>query len=335
MTANDPAPILETLRRMAVIGAMDVPDMEPLAGGVSSDIWRVDLLDGPVCVKRALSRLKVAKVWKAPIERNHYEAEWMRFAARRLPQAVPRLIGEDRDSGTLVMAYLTPDRHPLWKNLLRDGDVEPAFAGQVGVALAKIHGANANNTKAARAFATDDIFRAIRLEPYLLATAARHPDVAHTLTDLARCTAETRITLVHGDISPKNILRGPDGPIFLDAECAWYGDPAFDLAFCLNHLLLKCLWRPVHAAGYMTCFSALAEAYLDSVGWESVNALERRTASLLPALFLARIDGKSPVEYLTKSHQKDRVRRVAIALLQQRPAWLADIATAWQVELAS
>lgn len=93
-------------------------------------------------------------------------------------------------------------------------------------------------------FATDHIFYPIRLEPYLLATATVHPDCTDRLAFLARQTGATKRALVHGDVSPKNILLGPRGPVFLHAECAWYGDPAFDLAFCLNHMLLKCLWRP-------------------------------------------------------------------------------------------
>ena len=39
----------------------------PLTGGVSSEIWRVDLASGPVCVKRALPRLRVAQLWGAAL----------------------------------------------------------------------------------------------------------------------------------------------------------------------------------------------------------------------------------------------------------------------------
>src|SRR5204863_4441552 len=117
-----------------------------------------------------------------------------------------------------------------------------------------------------------------RLEPYLLATASRHADLAPALQALVARTQANRITLVHGDVSPKNILVGPDGPVLLDAECAWWGDPAFDLAFCLNHLLLKCLWTPTAAAGFLACFDALAEAYLAGVVWERRADLEERTA---------------------------------------------------------
>ncbi|WP_369021517.1 hypothetical protein [Verminephrobacter aporrectodeae] len=134
-------------------------------------------------------------------------------------------------------------------------------------------------------------------------------------------------------MSPKNILRGPQGPVFLDAECAWYGDPAFDLAFCLNHMLLKCLWRPAHAAAFLACFDALAAAYLDGVDWEPRTCIEERSARLLPGLFLARVDGKSPVEYVTQAAQKQQVRALAVPLLQTPPQRLAQVRAAWAKEI--
>ena len=128
-------------------------------------------------------------------------------------------------------------------------------------------------------------------------------------------TAAAKVALVHGDVSPKNILVGPEGPMFLDAECAWYGDPAFDLAFCLNHLLLKCLAVPAATDGFLGSFDALAESYLGGIAWESPAALEARAAHLLPGLLLGRVDGKSPVEYLTAEDDKECVRQVARRLL--------------------
>ena len=142
-------------------------------------------------------------------------------------------------------------------------------------------------------------------------------------------TAATRRVLVHGDVSPKNILVGPDGPVILDAECAWYGDPAFDLAFCLNHLLLKCLWTPAALGRFLACFDALAAAYLGGVAWEPPGELERRAARLLPGLLLARVDGKSPVEYLTAETDRERVRGVARALLGAPVDRLGAVRAAW------
>lgn len=329
-----PPEIVAALRRMRLLPAdAPPPPATPLTGGVSSDIWRVDLADRRICVKRALLRLKVAADWQAPVERNQYEARWMAIANRAVPGAAPGLLGEDAESGTLAMAYLPPESHPLWKERLHLGSTSTDFAAKVGATLAAIHGSTANDPTVAISFQTDAIFKAIRLEPYLLAAAARHPDRAAALQAIAARTASTRLALVHGDVSPKNILCGPDGPVFLDAECAWWGDPAFDLAFCLNHLLLKCLWTPAASAGFLACFAALATAYLARVAWEPVASVQARAAGLLPGLLLARVDGKSPVEYITAPADKDRVRRVARALLAEPPMHLEDVAAAWREEL--
>ena len=142
-------------------------------------------------------------------------------------------------------------------------------------------------------------------------------------------TGSTRRVLVHGDFSPKNILVGGEGPVFLDAECAWYGDPAFDLAFVLNHLLLKGAWRPDRRSDYVTMFAALCAAYRARVSWEPWTALESRTVALLPGLMLARVDGKSPVEYVTNDRDRNAIRAFARAHLQHPVASLTALAHAW------
>jgi len=314
---------------MRLVEPTVLPPMRRLPGGVSSDIWRVDLPDGPVCVKQALPRLKVDAVWEVPVERNRYEWEWMREAARIDPGCVPPLVAQDVESGCLVIGFLDPETYPVWKSQLQRGIASAETAGAVGRRLVAIHAATADDPDIAERFATDHIFHAIRLEPYLLATAARHRDVGTRLRYLAARTASTKRTLVHGDASPKNVLVGPDGPIFLDAECAWYGDPAFDLAFCLTHLLLKCLWTPGSTAGFLRSFDALAEAYTAGVEWEEPKGLERRAAHLLPGLLLARVDGKSPVEYLTAEADRARVRLVATALLRRPVDSFSSVRRAW------
>ena len=134
----------------------------------------------------------------------------------------------------------------------------------------------------------------------------------------------------------KNILVGARQPSqrgparAADAECAWWGDPAFDLAFVLNHLLLKCLWTPAARDDFLRCFDALSASYLAQVDWEPGAAVERRAAALLPGLLLARVDGKSPVEYLTEDAQREVVRRVAGPLLHDAPARLSDVSDAWR-----
>jgi len=228
------------------------------------------------------------------------------------------------------MDYLAPEDHPLWKAQLLAGIVEVDFTAAVGRDLAIIHARSAADPTIPAAFANDDTFEAIRIEPYLRATGRAHPELAARFDELAHATLTTKRALVHGDVSPKNILQGPAGPVFLDAECAWFGDPAFDLAFCLNHLLLKGAREGADRTRYIAAFSALASAYLAGVDWESAAEIEARAAALLPALFLARVDGKSPVEYLTRESERAAVRRCAEPLIADPPCRLKDVAEAWE-----
>lgn len=297
---------------------LEIGPCEELGGGVSSEIWKV----GNVCVKRALPRLRVAQVWEAPIERNRYERLWLEAAGAAAPGAAPRVLAWDDAAGVFAMEYVA---FPVWKELLRQGNADPAFAARVGGALAAIHASTAHRADMAGRFATDAIFHAIRLEPYLVHTGRMHPELRDRMAFLVDRTARTKVCLVHGDVSPKNILVGPRGPVFLDAECAWYGDPAFDLAFCLNHLLLKCLWVPRARAAFLECFDALSSTYLKSVSFENI---EQRAASLLPALLLARVDGKSPVEYLTE--EKKLVVRTLARQLLPVASTLKQVREAWQ-----
>ncbi|MEO8467903.1 MAG: aminoglycoside phosphotransferase family protein [Gammaproteobacteria bacterium] len=305
-----------------------------LTGGVSSEIWRVDLRQHSLCVKRALPKLKVASDWQAPISRNIYEWRWLSFVAEHLPEVVPRPLAHDEKAGVLAMSFLPPEQFPIWKSRLLSGIVTPDVAAQVGSVLGRIHELSAKRPDLARSFDSLDNFHALRLEPYLLTTAARHPELSERLKGLAERTASVASALVHGDVSPKNILIGADGPVFLDAECAWYGDPAFDLAFCLNHLLLKTLIRPDCAAALLRSFEQLTEAYFRETTFEPRGALEGRAAELLPALLLARVDGKSPVEYLVgKLPQQNLARRFACRLLESSSPSLSEIAADWSQEI--
>jgi aminoglycoside phosphotransferase (APT) family kinase protein len=329
----DEEAIAAALSRMGLLAAGERPRCQPLTGGVSSDIWLIDVPGRRLCLKRALPRLKVEQVWEAPVRRNHYEWNWFRVAGRICPDAVPPLVGQDAAAGLFVMAYLDPALFPVWKDQLRDGNADLAIAEAVASRLVLIHNATAGDHQIARLFGSDEDFNAIRLEPYLLATAQVHPDLAAPLKWLAQETAGMKLALVHGDVSPKNILIGRRGPVFLDAECAWYGDPAFDLAFCLNHLLLKCLLNRRAITRFLACYDRFAEVYLQAARWELREETEARAAQLLPALMLGRVDGKSPVEYITEEADKERVRKVARFLLTERAERLDTVRDTWAAEL--
>lgn len=335
MTTSLPIEVLEAIRRMGLAGPGESPPATALTGGVASDIWRIDAARGAFCVKRALSRLKVAADWRAPIERNRYEVAWFRAAAAIVPEAVPAILGHDPAAGLFAMAWLEPARHRLWKADLAAGVADPAVAWAVGDRLGRIHSGSAARPELADEFATDAIFHAIRLEPYLEAAGRAHPDRGAALHALVARTASTRRCLVHGDVSPKNIQISPEGPILLDAECAWWGDPAFDVAFCLNHLLLKTLWVPQTAADLLSSFDRLWDGYRAHVDWEPEADVEARVATLLPGLFLARVDGKSPVEYLTGDTDRARVRSRARAWLSAPKSRLAALRDDWTREIGA
>ena len=330
---DDTQDIIAACVRMHLIAPNERPAITPLTGGVSSSIARVDTARGPICVKRALAKLKVAAEWRAPVSRNSAEVAWMRLAATIAPEFVPVILGEDPVGQAFAMAYLDPVHYPVWKAQLRDGIVRQSTAQAVAANLVRVHAATARRDDAARAFANDATFFAIRLEPYFAATAEAHSDVADALERVLETTAKTRLALVHGDVSPKNVLVGAQGPLLLDAECAWYGDPAFDVAFCLTHLVLKCLWRPMYANAYLSCFDAFASTYLAAADWEPRAALEERTGHLLAGMLLARIDGKSPVEYLVAEAERALVRRFAKRFLLAPARHLDVMRSAWAKEI--
>lgn len=306
-------------------------EIEPLTGGVSSDIVRVRLGGGrQFCAKRALPRLKVASDWQAPLERNHFEVAWLRRAGEIVPGVAPRVFGEDREHGIALLEYLPAEDFVLWKTELLAGRADPGVAAAVAEALGRIHAATLFDEDVAQEFPTDHLIDALRLDPYLRFTAGRHPDLAQSILDVLATTAATKMALVHGDVSPKNILvsRRDGHPVLLDAECAWYGDPAFDGAFCLNHLLLKAVHMPGLAATLLGQAKQFAGIWIGHFPAELRQALEARTAALLPCLMLARVDGKSPVEYLSEE-SRQQVRDIAMPLIRTPPHEIARVLTVW------
>src|SRR5262245_45371500 len=181
LSASLPDEVLAFLRKHGLAGPGENPNAVALAGGVSSDIWRIDLKSGPVAVKRALPRLRVAQVWEAPVERNRFEKKWLETANGIVPGVAPKILASD-DGGFFAMEYLGD--LPLWKAELREGRADPDFAAEVGRRLARIHAATAGNPAIASQFKTDENFYAIRLEPYLVATARVHPALASILNAL-------------------------------------------------------------------------------------------------------------------------------------------------------
>jgi 5-methylthioribose kinase len=329
---SDPEPIDEIVgaaRDAGLIGKGEQVVIAPLSGGVSCDVFRLEVNGRPALVaKRALPKLRVAADWRAPVERSQSEVSWLRLVAKVDRRLVPGIVAEDRPRHLFFMEYLPKEQFPVWKDQLAAGDVDIGFAASVGGSLARIHAFTAGSDLIAKDFAHQKLFVALRLDPYILEAAHQNPDVAHPLNRLAEGINNSRIALMQGDISPKNILHGHSAPVFVDAETASYGDPAFDLAFCLNHLLLKCVWHPEHLRAYGAAFSALKDSYLADVIWERPEGLDARAGAIIAGLLLARIDGKSPVEYITEERRKSFVRERAKEFLLS-PRVLSEVLDTW------
>ncbi|HEY0596762.1 aminoglycoside phosphotransferase family protein [Sphingopyxis sp.] len=304
------ADIVDELRAAGLVGEGDIA-LTPLTGGVSCDVWKVETPSGPIVVKRPLPQLRVAAEWHAPVERGTSEVRWLRRARGVDPKIAPEVLAE-LAGHAFAMRFLPGC--PVWKDELMAGRVDAGFAGEVGRGIAAVHAATAHNEGDRADFPNDEMFRALRVDPFLLYVARHDAELAPALEALAADLSGRKIALVHGDVSPKNILVSADGPVFLDAECAVYGDPAFDIAFCTTHLLLKAVWSG--DARLNEAAAALVAAYRAGIDWEDAGGVLLRAGKLTAALLLARVEGKSPAPYLTDPGHKHVIRDQARALIR-------------------
>jgi 5-methylthioribose kinase len=280
-----------------------------LPGGVSSSVFLTERDGARVVVKQALERFKVADEWLVSRDRILAEAEALALMSRLAPGSVPRVLDLDAESFTLVMEA-APESWRPWKALLLDGEADPAVATRLGELLTVVHAADGDIGSA-------ESFEAQRVDPYLRTIQRRHPGIAGRIGAYVERLLATRRALVHGDYSPKNVLVGDNGLWVIDWEVVHRGDPAFDLAFLLNHLALKAIHRPAARDGYEAC----SQAFLDAYG--EVDDL-RYVFGLVGCLMLARVDGKSPAEYLSET-EREQARAHGIALLSDPPGSVRDL----------
>ena len=281
------------------------------------------------CSSRRYLKLRVADDWQARPERAAVEARAAAVLARLLPPgAVLAPLHVDAEQHLFVMPC-APAGAETWKAQLMRGELREATAARVGELLGLLHARSRAEPALAAEFAEREFFLSLRVEPYLDTVAARRPELAAAIARHRRRLLANRECLVHGDFSPKNLLVAPDDPaavILLDHEVAHWGDPAFDLAFCLTHLHAKALAFPANAGGYLALAGTFWQTYLATALPAAPAALERDTIGLLGCLLAARVDGKSPLEYLTREEQKEAVRALARAILLAEPKQLAEVA---------
>ncbi|MEX0769942.1 MAG: aminoglycoside phosphotransferase family protein [Balneolaceae bacterium] len=303
----------------------------PLRGGVSSDIFLVTDGNQKFVVKQALSKLQVEDDWYADPSRNQTEQKFIRYISRYLPENVPRILYSDASNGFFVMEFLGPV-FQNWKEQLLQGKVVKETVKKAAELLSILHLRSWQNKVAEQEFDTTSNFKSLRIEPYLITTGNRHPGLKKQFYAEALRLETQRTALVHGDFSPKNMMVSPDRLVLLDHEVAWYGDPAFDVAFFLNHLYLKQLYH-VRSPQSMPDLARIAwDNYYENLGPSYAEELETGISRLLLMLMLARVDGKSPVEYLDEI-QKEFIRSFVYPMLTREAFNLADIRSNWNSQL--
>jgi 5-methylthioribose kinase len=296
-----------------------------LGGGVSNIVLLVEFRGRRWVVKQALGKLRVEDEWLSDPERVIHEARSLRALRPILGEAaVPEVIHLDHDNLLFIMTAAPSEALP-WKECLLGRRIDLAIARQAGVLLARMINGSRAEPQLARQFADRNVFQQLRLDPYYRTTAARHPEVQQNLRELIADTLKIQTALVHGDYSPKNMLVHGHDIMLIDFEVVHWGDPAFDAAFLLNHLCLKAFHQPVAAAAYIDAARAFWETLHAALGSKEWASFETMTVRHLGALMLARIDGKSPAEYLRDEGTRERVRRVAKWILLRQPQELVEV----------
>lgn len=295
--------------------------VRPLDGGVSCSVFAVDGGGRSVVVKQALPRLRVAQTWLADPARAGTEAAALELLQQLTPDAVPQLLDSDPDNHALVVSCAPPDWGP-WKADLLRSRVSAQVAERLGTLLARWHTGTTVVSALDPRFRDPTAFTELRVSPFHREVQRRHPGVADLVDDVVGSMLLRRLCLVHGDFSPKNVLVGDGGVWVVDLEVAHVGDPTFDLAFLLTHLLLKAVHLPDCGHALQEC----AQGFLESYRSEVVPPLLDREDRLLRqvgCLLLARVDGKSPAGYLTEDGQAE-VRRLGLGLLRGDAASVDD-----------
>lgn len=336
MQLLDTSNAITYLRERGLVGSQEVVKVRKLTGGVSNAVLYVARSDDEDFVlKQAREQLQVADPWFCSVERILREIEVLRVCERVLQPAddtataaatTPRLLFTDRDNFLFTMSAVAS--HETWKEQLLRGTADLATSAACGCLLGRLHAGTQHGAGLPESFSNRDFFEDLRVDPYYRQVARVHPELQGAIDILIRSVYDHQECLVHGDFSPKNLLVDAGGLVLVDFEVGHFGDPAFDLGFFLAHLLLKSFHaRPDHAS-----YLALIERFWDSYAvqvrpvansgqWES---LCRRTIVNLAGCLLARVDGKSRVEYLADA-QRDQVRRFARQLLLAPPPSLAAV----------
>jgi 5-methylthioribose kinase len=287
--------------------------VEVLTGGVSCIVLAVSTAQRDLVVKQALPELKTKAKWVADQRRAIVEANAMRVYHQITPNSVPELIDCDPDEFTLTMSRL-PLTCTNWKIDMLEGRIHPEMGSELGLILAKWHNTAAISPEIKAEFMEDSLFEQLRVAPFYRAVSKVNPQLSEVIDQLIKEITETKVTLVHGDFSPKNIMATTENqPIVLDFEVAHIGNPVFDLAFLLAHLLCKTI-RTTDQNEKLILIST-ATQFLTKYQEIAELSVAQSLPHHIALIALARVEGVSPVNYLDEPAQERLAAITKAALL--------------------
>ena len=324
---EDPSALLNYLRQSARINAEETPRIETLAGGVSNRTVLVERGDGKAWVlKQALSKLRVPVDWFSSPERIHREASGLRWLRKLAPAGtIPEFLFEDAAVHLLAMEAVAKP-HENWKQRLLEGKVDSSYVRQFAELLAEVHvRGSALKDELLPVFSDRTYFESLRLEPYYEYAGAQVPEARDFLVEVIHENRSLALTLVHGDYSPKNILVYAGKLILLDHEVIHFGDPAFDLGFSLTHFLSKAHHLREERQQFADAARYYWQTYAKTLGGlETFGDLQGRAVKNTLACLLARVAGRSVLEYLSKT-ECQRQAEIVLTLMKRPPESLESL----------
>lgn len=318
--------LLDYLRATQRIAPDETPAIRVLAGGVSNRTVLVQRATGDSWVlKQALPKLRVPVDWFCSPDRILREALGMRWLKSVAPEAITQLVFEDAGNYLFAMEAVSQP-HENWKTMLLAGRVERDGAQQFGALLGTIHRRGYElRGQLPSEFADRTYFEALRLEPYYAYTVEQVPAAADFLNALIHRTLERRVTVVHGDYSPKNILVRNGRLILLDHEVIHIGDPAFDIGFSMAHLVGKARHLPQYRVALTDAAETYWNAYLEAVAPAPIVDEIACVGHTLGCV-LARAAGRSQLEYLSDAEKRDQADS-AVNAMRNPPHSVTDTYT--------
>jgi 5-methylthioribose kinase len=327
------------LRQTRRVGTDEPIVVRELDGGVSNMVLYVERSTRPeehFVLKQARGQLRTSQPWFSSVERIWREAEVLKICTRLIGQQVsptadtqrptavtPRILFEDRDNYLIGMTA-APLGSVVWKAELLAGRADAAVAAACGRLLATLHGGSWLDGAIAAAIGDRTLFNQLRVDPYYRTLAIARPETRGAVERLVASLAAHPRSLVHADFSPKNLLVFPGGLMMVDFETGHFGDPAFDLGFFLSHLVLKACYHAGRHGAFLDLADAFYQAYsqrmASKIPPDELAKLWARGIQNLAGCAWARLDGKSPVEYLADQGHREQIRALCRRVFDTPPA---------------